>query len=158
MDEIVAICRDPDVQAWTTIPADYTRTDAEAWLRHTAGGWERCQEFGFVGVDETTGAIVGTVGVRAVRADRRIADIGYTVGPRFRGREIAPHMVRLVRAWTLGVWPVERFQIHVYVGNTRSERVAEKCGFQREGVLRRYGDQRGVLRDAVMFSWLPGEG
>lgn len=157
IEDIVEICRDPEVQAWTTIPENYTPEDAEAWIRHAAQGWNTCHEFGFVGVDESTRLIVGTVGVRSTRPDRRIADIGYTVSPRARGRGIAPRMVHLVRTWTLGVWPVERFQIHVYVGNTPSERVAEKCGFRREGVLRRFGDQRGRLRDAVMFSWLPDE-
>jgi RimJ/RimL family protein N-acetyltransferase len=42
--------------------------------------------------------------------------------------------------------------------NVASQRVAEKVGFQREGVLRahlRHPD--GRIRDSVMFSLLPGE-
>jgi ribosomal-protein-alanine N-acetyltransferase len=53
-----------------------------------------------------------------------------------------------------GIWRVEA---HVRIGNTASERVLERLGFEREGVKRKYlrhGDERV---DATMFSLLPGD-
>jgi RimJ/RimL family protein N-acetyltransferase len=41
--------------------------------------------------------------------------------------------------------------------NLASQRVAEHCGFQREGILRSYEDRLGDRIDYVMFSVLPGE-
>jgi RimJ/RimL family protein N-acetyltransferase len=42
--------------------------------------------------------------------------------------------------------------------NVASQRVAEKVGFRREGVLRsQLLHPDGRLRDSVMFSLLPGE-
>jgi RimJ/RimL family protein N-acetyltransferase len=42
--------------------------------------------------------------------------------------------------------------------NVASQRVAEKVGFQREGVLRAHlRHPNGRIRDSVMFSLLPGE-
>ncbi|MCC7076640.1 MAG: GNAT family N-acetyltransferase [Acidimicrobiia bacterium] len=158
VERITEICRDPDVQAWTTVPSPYTEADAEAWISETTRKWERGEDdLGFVAEDLASGRILGSVGVRARRPDRRIADIGYLVASEARGRGIAPLLVDLVRTWTVRAWPVERFEIGVYSGNARSERVAEKCGFRREGVLRLFGEQRGELRDVVMFSWLPGD-
>jgi hypothetical protein len=42
--------------------------------------------------------------------------------------------------------------------NVRSQRIAEKVGFRREGVLRSHlVHSDGPRRDSVMFSLLPGE-
>jgi RimJ/RimL family protein N-acetyltransferase len=43
----------------------------------------------------------------------------------------------------------------VNVGNTASERVLERAGFTREGVVRSKPDGRRV--DKTLFSLLPGE-
>jgi RimJ/RimL family protein N-acetyltransferase len=51
-----------------------------------------------------------------------------------------------------------RVQLTADPDNLASQRVAEKVGFRREGVLRshlRHPD--GRRRDSVMFSLLPGE-
>jgi RimJ/RimL family protein N-acetyltransferase len=41
--------------------------------------------------------------------------------------------------------------------NGGSQRVAERCGFTREGVLRSHIAFKGRRRDTVVFSLLPGE-
>jgi RimJ/RimL family protein N-acetyltransferase len=41
--------------------------------------------------------------------------------------------------------------------NEGSQRVAERSGFQREGVLRSYGEIDGRRIDYIVFSLLPGE-
>ena len=39
--------------------------------------------------------------------------------------------------------------------NEASQRVAERGGFTREGLMRRYRTRHGVREDLVMFSLLP---
>ena len=52
-------------------------------------------------------------------------------------------------------WPhLERLEAIVDVENPGSQRVLEKAGFQREGVLRKYMLLKGKTRDLVMFSLL----
>jgi RimJ/RimL family protein N-acetyltransferase len=41
--------------------------------------------------------------------------------------------------------------------NAASQRVAERCGFIREGVLRSHLPFKGGRRDTVLFSLLPAE-
>jgi ribosomal-protein-alanine N-acetyltransferase len=43
------------------------------------------------------------------------------------------------------------------VGNDASARLAEKAGFEREGILRAWMDNRGTRADVIMHSLLPGE-
>lgn len=41
--------------------------------------------------------------------------------------------------------------------NESSQRVAARCGFVREGVMRSHVPFKGGRRDTVLFSLLPGE-
>ena len=47
---------------------------------------------------------------------------------------------------------MERLEALVLVKNVGSQRVLEKAGFQREGILRKYMILKGKTRDMVMFS------
>ncbi|CAN0856986.1 hypothetical protein LINGRAHAP2_LOCUS6625 [Linum grandiflorum] len=49
---------------------------------------------------------------------------------------------------------LERVEAVVDVDNVRSQRVLEKCGFAREGVMRNFYVMKGRCRDFVLFSFL----
>jgi ribosomal-protein-alanine N-acetyltransferase len=52
---------------------------------------------------------------------------------------------------------VGRVELATAPDNAASQRVAERSGFRREGVLRSYHVVDGRREDAVFFSLLPGE-
>jgi RimJ/RimL family protein N-acetyltransferase len=62
-----------------------------------------------------------------------------------------------VSRWLLDSFPVERVELVTAPENVPSQRVAEKAGFTREGLLRRYMEIKGKRRDCVMFSLLPDD-
>jgi RimJ/RimL family protein N-acetyltransferase len=64
----------------------------------------------------------------------------------------------LLSRWALGDLELQRLELITDPDNHASQRVAEKVGFRREGILRshlRHPD--GRVRDSVIFSLLPGE-
>jgi RimJ/RimL family protein N-acetyltransferase len=63
--------------------------------------------------------------------------------------------VALISPWAIRTLDAARLELFVEVGNAASERVAEKAGFRREGILRAYDDGRDGPIDLVMFSLLP---
>ncbi|KAF7151556.1 hypothetical protein RHSIM_Rhsim02G0026400 [Rhododendron simsii] len=82
-------------------------------------------------------------------------EIGYVLGSKYWGKGIATRAVKMVAAAIFTEWPnLERLEGIVDVDNIGSQKVLEKAGFQREGVLRKYFIQKGRVRDAVMFSLL----
>ncbi|KAL5541537.1 hypothetical protein UlMin_009247 [Ulmus minor] len=84
--------------------------------------------------------------------------IGYSLGSSFWGKGIATHVVRLVATSVFWEWPhLERLEALVDVENVASQRVVEKVGFQKEGVLRKYFIVKGEARDMVMYSLLANE-
>jgi RimJ/RimL family protein N-acetyltransferase len=85
------------------------------------------------------------------------AAIGYWLAPRARGRGVATHAVRLIARWALEDLRLSRLELTCGLDNHASQRVAERCGFTREGVLRSHIPFKGGRRDSLVFSLLPGE-
>ena len=148
---IAALCRDPDVARFTRVPDPYTDADARAWID---GLPSRLAEGEAVrlAIAAGGGGPVGSIGLRIDPFDRDIAEAGYMVAPAARGRGVATTALRLASRWGLRGLGVARVQLSTHVENAASQRVAERAGFRREGVLRSWEELRGERVDMVMFS------
>jgi [ribosomal protein S5]-alanine N-acetyltransferase len=102
--------------------------------------------------DGPSGRLLGGIGLR-LPADG-IGEVGYWVRRDARGRGVATRALDLVARWALEEQRLIRVQLTAEPGNVASQRVAEKVGFRREGLLRRYLKIGGERRDGVMFSLL----
>ena len=90
--------------------------------------------------------------------DSRTGHIGYWCAPETRGRGVTTRALRLLCKHALEDLGLQRLELITDPDNGASQRVAEKVGFQREGVLRSHLlHPDGRRRDSVMFSLLPGE-
>jgi RimJ/RimL family protein N-acetyltransferase len=145
---------DPEVSRWTTIPFPYTEETAREWIAAAADVWQSGEGAPFAVAEASSGQLLGGIGV-SVR--NGTGTYGYWIRKDARGRGIATAALRLLCRWTVDDLRLERLQLMTIPGNTSSERVAEKVGFQREGLLRRYFDQRGTRVDVWMWSLLPEE-
>lgn len=107
-------------------------------------------------VDPRLGEVLGGGTLHHLDAERAIIEIGYWLHPHARGRGIATRLARVMaeHAFTLGV---QRVAAYVNVGNLSSERVLERAGFTREGVVRSLPKPDGRRVDKTLFSLLPGE-
>ncbi|EXB63472.1 putative N-acetyltransferase YoaA [Morus notabilis] len=89
-------------------------------------------------------------------SDRCRAEIGYSVGSAYWNKGIATYAVKLVANAIFWEWPhLERLEALVDVENVASQRVLEKAGFERDGVLKKYYILKGNTRDMVMYSFIP---
>ncbi len=83
------------------------------------------------------------------------AEVGYFVFPEARGRGAATRATMLVVDWAFHDLGLQRVQAIAFQDNVASQRVIEKAGFTREGVLRSYFPRpEGGRGDAVIFSRL----
>ncbi|CAK7327078.1 unnamed protein product [Dovyalis caffra] len=99
---------------------------------------------------------IGTISLtKNSGSDRCRGEIGYLLASQYWGKGIATKAVKMVAKTIFVEWPhLERLEALVDVQNMGSQRVLEKAGFKREGVLRKYCIQNGRSRDMVMFSLL----
>jgi len=150
---LVVACNDREITRWIpVIPSPYTEADGLAFVRGDVTG---APEHSFAMT--TDDAVVGAIGLSVNSMGYR-GTIGYWVAAPARGRGICTRALRSLCRWGLGDLELQRLELITDPDNVASQRVAEKVGFQREGVLRSHlmhGD--GRLRDSVMFSLLPGE-
>ena len=159
-DALVSRINDLEIAAFLDlVPHPYTTSDAHDWFAIAAEGWRAGTSASFgIHVDGIEGA-TGGVGVRFLGdIDDGCAEVGYWVAAEARGRGIATAATRAAARWAFATVPeLARLQLRADVENPASNRVAEKAGFTREGVLTSYLDTGGERQDMVSFSLLPGE-
>ena len=156
IDTIAPAFRDPAVGGEASLPpvdADTLRV----MLREQLPGM-RAQGLlaAYVIEDLPSGELLGGASLHHFDPLRDVVEVGYWLFVTARGRGVATRSVQRMTEHALanGIWRVEA---HVRIGNTASERVLERLGFEREGVKRKYlrhGDDRV---DATMFALLPGD-
>ena len=144
------------IMRYTRIAAD--RSVGE--LRAVVDGYETARragtELALAIADAGDDAFLGAVSLHVEAAQRR-AEIGYWVAPWARGRGAATRAVALLGRWAIEERALLRVALHVDHDNAASQRVAERAGFVREGTLRSYEERKGLRRDLVVFSLVPGD-
>lgn len=156
MDDVPALvdaCNDAEIRQWIpVIPQPYTEEDARAFVRGEVTGIGQRQ---FAITED--GRVVGSIGL-GVNEMSRNGSIGYWCAPAARGQGLTTRALRVLSRFALGELKLERLELITDPDNHASQRVAEKVGFRREGVLRSHLlHPDGRRRDSVMFSLLPGE-
>jgi RimJ/RimL family protein N-acetyltransferase len=146
---IVAASNDTEITRWTQVPEALTLLDAGL----ITAGWTmpstttaRFQ----VSLTELAAAGMVTVWINAENE----AEVGYWLLAPARGRGVASRAVRLLCSWSFEVCGLERLQLATLPGNVASERVAQACGFHREGTLVR--DVKGT--SSTLDLWVRGAG
>jgi RimJ/RimL family protein N-acetyltransferase len=157
---VAAACRDPEIARWIDdVPAPYTRADARAYIAAARRGWKDGSLWAYAVTDAKSGEVLGSCGVGWQDHAHSVAEIGYWVRKEARRRGVATRAVRLAAQWAFEECGVQRLQLRADRRNTASQQVAERAGFQREGVLRsnRYSRRQRRRVDFVMYSLLPGD-
>jgi ribosomal-protein-alanine N-acetyltransferase len=98
--------------------------------------------------------LVGTGGFHTVSPENRSAELAYDLAPSIWGRGIATYVCGLLTGWAHTNAGILRVQATVLETNQRSAKVLERCGFQREGLLRSYRLVRGKPGNFFMYSHL----
>ncbi len=83
--------------------------------------------------------------------------IGYALLPAERGKGYGSEAIKIMIDYLFLSKNIVRIQAETHPQNTASQRVLEKAGFRKEGILRKSFFSRGVWRDTAMFSVLRDE-
>ncbi len=101
------------------------------------------------------GRLAGQVTVdNVVRGALRSGYLGYWIDRSVAGRGMASLAVALVCDHAFGPVGLHRVQADIRPENGPSQRLVERLGFQREGLLRRYLDIDGDWRDHIAYGLL----
>lgn len=148
---LVEAARDRAIPRLTNLPELGSAEWAREWIELVERRWRDATRATFAIADARTDGLLGSIGVRDVDGN---GQIGYWVLPAARGRGVATRALRLLSAWAFDAG-FGRLQLLTEPENAASQRVAEKAGFRREGLLRRYLLIKGRRADGIMFGLLP---
>lgn len=148
---IASICGDPELSRFIPgFPSPYTEDHAREWVDSRAKDKDSRT---FLAVDAETDRLYGAIEVRLGET----GSIGYWTAADARNKGIATRALRLLSTWAVTGGGVQRLELTTHPENIASQRVAEKAGFVREGVLRNHMTFQDGRRDSVMFSLLPSD-
>ncbi|HJQ50872.1 MAG TPA: GNAT family N-acetyltransferase [Gaiellaceae bacterium] len=150
---VEAMLDDPDNLRFTRVPEPVPPGFAQAWLEiyeeeRLAGTREA-----FAIVDDG-GEVLGLALAPKIDRETRTAELGYVVAPEARGRGVATEALRRLTAWAFDELEMFRLELLISVDNTASKKVAERCGYAREGVLRSAYFKQGRREDTEIWSRL----
>ncbi|KAL0717661.1 hypothetical protein Bca4012_066983 [Brassica carinata] len=102
---------------------------------------------------------IGFISVFSESGDDRFkAHIGYGLSHEYWGKGIATRAVSIAVPQVFSDLPhVLRLQAFVQIHNKASQRVLEKVGFEREGLLRKYSYVKGEIHDVFVYSVLSSD-
>lgn len=137
---------------------DYTRDDAVAFVRDSIQAWREAKAFDFaIRRRDDADKHLGNISIWQTSRTGRIGEIGYWIRTDLNGRGFATEATEALMRVGFDTLGLHKLTLRIAVGNIGSERVAEKLGFTREGVLREELLIRGNWVDHTLYSMLEGE-
>lgn len=149
---IAAACQDPTIPRFTMMPEAMTEAAAREWVEQALAWWPKGIARFAVTIPPSD-RCCGQIGIQIDPAARR-AEAFYWLAAGARGRGLATEALNLVTGWVFRDHGIIRVQLATHPENSASQRVAERCGFVREGVLRAWEPVKGAQPDVVMWSRL----
>jgi RimJ/RimL family protein N-acetyltransferase len=148
---------DDGIRRFTMVPSAPAPGFVAGWIARYEGGWDDGSRAGFA-VRTREGEVAGFAAIVRLELDAAQGEIGYLVGPAYRGRGIATRCVDLLTRWGFEALGLERLELRIDTANRGSEIVAERCGYRLEGVLRSNYFKEGLRTDLGIWSRLRSDG
>jgi RimJ/RimL family protein N-acetyltransferase len=169
-DEFVALrgWGPPDVEALASAGTDElirrfrgsqpsNEAEARDWLADVEPARLRGERLELAIADVATDVVLGSITLWSVSVNHRSASVNYWVRREARGRGVAVRAVCMLASWCFDRLGLARLQLFVDPENIGSQRVAERCGFVREGLLRSHLEIASRRHDSLVYGLLPGE-
>ncbi len=135
-----------------TLKQNMTRSDSEYYIRQSIVAWLNNDAYTFGIWDAKTADLIGML--KIFHIDWRIpkGEIAFFIDHEFSGKGLMTEALTLACDFALEELRMHRIFLRSAADNYGCLRVARKCGFLREGVLRNdFRTEAGVLIDTVMF-------
>ena len=152
--DFVELIKDSDVKRFTLVPGGADGAFVRDWLGRYEAGWLDGSRAGFCVRGVTDDAFLGFAAIVQLDLEKREGEIGYMIAPAARGRGVSARAIELLTRWGFDELGLERLELRIDVMNIASERVAERAGYRRDGVLRNVHFKEGLRSDTGVWSRL----
>ncbi|MDO8529399.1 MAG: GNAT family N-acetyltransferase [bacterium] len=96
---------------------------------------------------------IGAVGIKINSHRKYIGEIGYFLDEKYWGKNITTEAVKLAEKEGFGKFGLTRIEILMQPENKGSEKVAIKCGYKKEGLLKKAVEGTdGKKKDVLIYA------
>lgn len=131
-------------------PFPYTMRHAKAWVDLNIKNDKKKKKTDIVFVIETTDGFVGLIGLHGISGHK--GELGYWIAEPFWGYGFATEAARVMTKFGFKTLGLRRITATTRIPNKASMKVLVKCGFEKEGHLRKALLRGGRFYDLYLFS------
>ena len=124
--------------------------EEKAFLRLNPERWREKSAFNFSIIYNQKH--VGGIGLRIDSFRSFIGELGYFIDEKYWGRGITTQAVRLLEDFIIANLNLHRIEIRMAIQNKASQKIAIKCGYKKEGILRESNFINGKWYDSYLYS------
>ncbi|MDW5564093.1 MAG: GNAT family protein [Methanomassiliicoccus sp.] len=141
---------DPEVTEYLQFEPPMSLEDEVTWYHHMIRSKDRA-----FAIETLDGRLIGNIGLIGLDWRNRRTDLGIMIGEKDAwSRGYGTDAITVMLRYLFGEFGLNRVGLYVDVGNQRAIRCYEKCGFQREGVVRAHRFKDGRYVDSALMSVL----
>lgn len=156
LEHVDSLLRDPDTLRFTRIPVPVPDGFARRWVDTYAEARREGTREAFAAF-EPDGAFAGIALAPEIDREGAQLELGYIVATEARGRGVGTAILRALTEWAFEELGAQRIFLLINIDNAPSIRVAERCGYVQEGVMRSLHLKQGIRGDATLWSRLPSD-
>ena len=135
------------------VPHPYEDGMAEGWIQTHAPKYLLGELVAFAVVEQSSGALVGAVGISISKQFNR-GELGYWIGVPYWGQGFCTEASKCLVNFAFSKLGLHRVTAYHLARNPASGRVMEKIGMRKEGLLREHNYRWGKHEDLVAYGIL----
>ncbi len=149
IDDFMEWATDDEVTKYMMWNSYTSRSDAESFFTNVV---EKHAWFKAICLGEK---VIGSITLdKGKGAHSCKAELGYVISRKYWGNGFATQAIKLAIEMGFSDLDVERIEALVEPNNIGSQRVLEKNGFTKEGLLKKCVVQKGIVKDRFLYSFL----
>lgn len=138
-----------------TVSNTQTFEDTVAFMKNNLKRTERKEYYPFFVLDESTDKIIGFIDAKNVEWYLPKTEIGCYIDHDYEGQGVSSKALKLVIAHLFNVHQFVKIYLRTHDSNLGARKLAEKCGFQLEGMIRKdYQTTAGEYVDLCYYGLL----
>ncbi len=150
--DIFAYSKDKEVARHVLWSAQKELSEAKDYCRFMMKRYRCDQPSSWGIIEKATGRLVGTIGYMDYNEDNATVEVGYSLARwLWNGGYMTEALSRVIE-YTFETMDINRIEAQHELENPSSGRVMEKCGMQKEGVLRQRLYNKGRYVDVALYA------
>lgn len=113
---------------------------------------ESVKEYFWLICDANTKKILGAIVINNISNENNSAEVLFCVGKAFQNKSIASDALSIVICYMFTAKEINKINIKTTVDNIKAKKIALKCGFTKDGVLKQEIKAKNSFLDAEIYS------